>query len=363
MRGGVGKPFVAVQYNILASYLGNNGNPWFLLPVNLTETERAAIVARYYERNESGEYVNTFANRFGGLLTQVQVDEVRAYDYLFQWETRGPNIKQLVVGLDADVFSLVEMDRFDEFREALSLTHDGAFAKRPRLQSLDGCSIFWRRERFELVGQQVNVTFEDWEPRHDLVHHESRVMLAVALRDKVDGTIIVFASVHLMRNPEDTGKDPMRMLEVSQMMAALSCLVKDVGAAGLVILGDFNCIPQSWTHLFLMHGWQDCPGDNKAMLGAFDKFEWEDNGAWCTTKTNARHLWVDYMFYSSRTLELNGEPQVSPCPEGPIPDAVHPSDHLPLRAAFRLSDTAALLSSCAAPKRRSAVQAGTALEL
>lgn len=249
----------------------------------------------------------------------------------------------------ADVLSFVEMDHFEEFQAALSGTHDGAFLRRPRKNSVDGSCLFWNRQRFQLVGNAVNVTFQDWEPKKPEVFHEDRVMLAVPLL--LEEHVLVFASLHLMRNPEDTGKDAVRILEVSQMMKSLSCLVADVGAHGLVIMGDFNAVPESWTHTFLLHGWQDCPRSEKQMRGAFDHVQWEcascheANPSVCTTRTNARSMWVDYIFYSSRTLELNEEPKIDHCPDEPIPDKFHPSDHLPLRAEFRLRPGALVLAS------------------
>lgn len=332
--------FTVAHYNILASYAANNRNPWFLMPLNLSSQERAAIMARYYEREASGGYRYRFVDGYGGLLTPAQVEEVRVNDIGFKWDVRGPKLLREVQRLDADVLSLVEMDRFEEFRQVLAPTHASAFTKRPRARSSDGSSLFWRRDRFEAIGAPINVTFEDWEPRQAEVHHEDRVMLAVALRDRLDGRVSVVASVHLMRNPEDVGKDPMRMLEVSQMMQALSCFVADVGAAGLIVMGDFNAVPESWTHTFMLHGWQDCADSAKGMRGAFDAIKWGSPDACtpvCTTKTLARCMWVDYIFYSGRTLELHGQPHIDPCPKGPMPDEQHPSDHLPLRASFRFA--------------------------
>mmetsp|Transcript_113997 Transcript_113997/g.322432 ORF Transcript_113997/g.322432 Transcript_113997/m.322432 type:complete len:379 (-) Transcript_113997:141-1277(-) len=334
------KPFRVAHYNILASYLADNRNPWFLFPLNLSDGEREAIMAKNYERDSTGAYRNTFTNGFGGLISQSQMDEVSRSEWPFQWTYRGPRLLNIVKTFDADLLSLVEMDRFEEFQSALNATHEGEFLKRPRKQSLDGSSIFWRRGRFELVSDPLHVTFEDREPRQGEAYREDRVMLAVALRDKLTDNVFVVASAHLMRNPEDTGKDAMRILEASQMMRSLSCLFNAVGASGLIIMGDFNAVPESWTHLFFLHGWQDCPELDKGMRDAFDQVEWGCPGCHdahplvCTTRTIARAMWVDYIFYSSRTLELNGEPQVESCPEGPIPDDVHPSDHLPVRASF-----------------------------
>mmetsp|Transcript_13001 Transcript_13001/g.29507 ORF Transcript_13001/g.29507 Transcript_13001/m.29507 type:complete len:382 (+) Transcript_13001:73-1218(+) len=337
------------HYNILASYLGKNSEPWFLLPLNISSEFRDSLLTRYYRKDEHGVCSSGFHDAFGGLLNSMDMAQVEEYNrQFFDWNVRGPLVIGVVQSLDADIISLVEMDRFDEFAQALAGEYDGAFAKRPRPESLDGSSLFWRHDRFELVGEPMNFTFQDWEPTECDEYHEDRVMVAAALRDRHSGDIIVVASVHLARNPEDKGKDPMRMLEVSQMMRGLSCFVTQVHATGLVIMGDFNAVPQSFTHAFLLHGWQDCPEADKNMRGVFDKVVWQSGEGLCTTKTLARALWIDYIFYSNATMDVAEAPQVDTCPDGPIPDGRHPSDHIPLQATLRVRPGAGALSHRAA---------------
>merc|ERR1712137_253741 len=134
------------------------------------------------------------------------------------------------------------------------------------------------------------------------------------------------------------------MLQVSQMMNELIVFVSEHAATGLVALGDFNAVPNSWTHVFMEKGWLECPQSNKTMLDAFDVYRKQNPGA-CTARTNTRTMWIDYAFFSSATLEsVNVE--VAACPAGPIPDATHPSDHLPVKATFRFRADATLIGHC-----------------
>ena len=53
--------FTVAQYNILAAYLGDNRQPWFLygLPNGaLTEERRHGIMKKFYERGADGKYCN-----------------------------------------------------------------------------------------------------------------------------------------------------------------------------------------------------------------------------------------------------------------------------------------------------------------
>ena len=47
--------FTVCQYNILASYLGDNKQPWFLYGIpGLTEERRAQIMEKFYQRGPDG---------------------------------------------------------------------------------------------------------------------------------------------------------------------------------------------------------------------------------------------------------------------------------------------------------------------
>ena len=41
--------FRVAQYNILAGYLGDNTQPWFMYGIELSQQERDAILSKFYE--------------------------------------------------------------------------------------------------------------------------------------------------------------------------------------------------------------------------------------------------------------------------------------------------------------------------
>uniref|UniRef100_A0A7S0BA46 Endonuclease/exonuclease/phosphatase domain-containing protein n=1 Tax=Pyrodinium bahamense TaxID=73915 RepID=A0A7S0BA46_9DINO len=353
-------PFSVGQYNILAKYLGDNREPWFLYPLNLSETERYAIQKNFLTKDNGGNYINNFGNGFGGVLSPEQRRQVQAANAPFAWENREQKLLQTAKGLDVDILSLVELDTYEEFRAALSPEYASAFVKRPRSSSHDGCGIFWRKGRFEPVAEPLKVTFDDWTPGKAR-SRKDRALLVVALRDRLDGRVLVAASTHLMRNPEDKGKDPQRMLQVAQMMSRISCYVAEVGAAGLVVLGDFNALPDSWTHMLMLKGWQDCPDSEKRMVDAADVMTGErafPQHGFCTSRTKARTMWIDYVFVSSKTIDVVDGPIVESCPAEPIPDSSHPSDHLPVRVMLRFREDAEVLGHCAVKEPSSELELG-----
>ncbi len=69
--------FTVVQYNILAGYLGDNTQPWFLYGIDLTDEQRKRIMSKFYERDESGKFVNEGWPKFvDGVLTPDEMAAV-----------------------------------------------------------------------------------------------------------------------------------------------------------------------------------------------------------------------------------------------------------------------------------------------
>ena len=52
------REFTVAQYNILAGYLGDNRQPWFLYGANIPPARRAEIMTKFYQRGEDGKYMN-----------------------------------------------------------------------------------------------------------------------------------------------------------------------------------------------------------------------------------------------------------------------------------------------------------------
>ena len=151
--------FTVVQYNILASYLGDNKQPWFMygLPEGaMPESRRAAIMSKFYERGPDGKYCNIgWPNYVEGLLTEEEKEQiVSVHEKFFAWEARGERLFETVIRTNADLISLVELDLYESFWKPRmeAAGYSSAYRKRPRAASADGCGIFWRSNLFTLLG-------------------------------------------------------------------------------------------------------------------------------------------------------------------------------------------------------------------
>ena len=52
------KEFKAGQYNILADYLGDNRQPWFLYGVEIPKEKRERIMTKFYQKDADGKFMN-----------------------------------------------------------------------------------------------------------------------------------------------------------------------------------------------------------------------------------------------------------------------------------------------------------------
>ena len=107
--------FSVAQYNILAAYLGENRQPWFLYGIECPESRRETIMKKFYERDATGAFQNVgWPNYVEGILTaeeQAQVEAIHARN--FDWSVRKPRVLQTIIDTNADIISLVELDYFD----------------------------------------------------------------------------------------------------------------------------------------------------------------------------------------------------------------------------------------------------------
>ncbi|CAE8599296.1 unnamed protein product, partial [Polarella glacialis] len=208
---GASLEFVAGQYNILAGYLGNNTEPWFLYGPEVCKDRRAQIKRLHVERTPDGKLVNAgWPNYVRGILSpaeQVEVEQV--HEEHFSWERRKHRIIEVIRGMDADVPSMVELDHYQTFfkPELDNLGYDAVWCKRPRNTSHDGCCIAWRRSAFELVSHTWVEYSDSFEHEGLKVVKKDRVALLALLQSTHTGDKLCVVSTHLARCPEEACLD------------------------------------------------------------------------------------------------------------------------------------------------------------
>jgi hypothetical protein len=107
----------------LACYLGSNTEHWFLyggLTSSSDDNRAKDIAKKHCERDAERFYKNVGRpNYVHGILSPEKISEVeRNHKKHFDWKVWAPKIIQTIQDRDADVLSLVELDRYHEFFQA-----------------------------------------------------------------------------------------------------------------------------------------------------------------------------------------------------------------------------------------------------
>mmetsp|Transcript_79549 Transcript_79549/g.170526 ORF Transcript_79549/g.170526 Transcript_79549/m.170526 type:complete len:681 (-) Transcript_79549:33-2075(-) len=330
--------FSVGQYNILAGYMGNNTEPWFLYGVHMPEERRKAIFKLHGERLPDGKPANPgWPAYVRGVLSEEEQHEVeRVNREIFGWENRKDKLLEVIRDMDSDLLSLVECDHYEEFFKPglAAMGYDSVWKQRPRPASLDGCCIAWRRNTFELVAQD-NIEYAD---KYDPVRKRTfkdRIALMTLLRVRITGDCVVFVSTHLARNPEQPEVDRLRARQIGQVVRALAEFAKKNGVpdAPVLLTGDLNA-----TSFGKLRGIASAIALLRAdtFVHPFT-FDCIDVPTGPTSVTTARNMRIDALLYQSQRLELVDVTKVpSLSTDDPIPNKDHPSDHCPISAKFRM---------------------------
>mmetsp|Transcript_65883 Transcript_65883/g.157498 ORF Transcript_65883/g.157498 Transcript_65883/m.157498 type:complete len:625 (-) Transcript_65883:46-1920(-) len=329
------------HYNILASYLGKNTQPWFLygaLTGSQADRERAALIEkRFTEVGTDGKHVYAgWPNYVRGILTEKEIAEVERIDSeFFAWEKRKPMLVSAITRLRADIVSLVELDQYDEFfsGEFDRLGYDSAWFKRPRQSSKDGCGVLWRRSRFDFVAKHGFFYNDDVRGSKD----RAALMVLLRLRNDRNNSMLLFCSTHLARNPECSGKQrAIRLRQAAQLFRELNAFaVKQncLNSVPVMIGGDWNTtsMEEVRTVCAALLMLQQKRSSAHPLLWACGEVPTPS-----TSVTAARDMRIDHLLFQESMLQLLTVDAPSRLQPGAlIPDEKHPSDHLPVCATFQ----------------------------
>ena len=346
------KQVLLMHYNVLADQYGSNLQPWFLYGAEppVTPDERKELITKFYEKDDRGSFVNVGWPKWAPdeLLAPERRAQIEACDRdVFSWEKRSTRLWERVEREDPDVLTLVECDHYDDFwlPRLQAAGYECRWRKRPRESSRDGCCVAWRRSLLELAAQG-GVDFGD-SLESQLSGKLDRTCMLALLRYRRDpSTLMLIATTHLARNPENPRQIWSRGYQYGLLFRELLGFAEKHAAldAPVILTGDLNA--------------QDCDelaGIERALVilaaAPAHPMLWSvaDAPTPPTTKTDARCMRIDYMLYQSAKLQLL---QVADMPrlaekEAPIPDGVHPSDHLPVLARFEMLPRTAQQESAA----------------
>jgi len=216
---------------------------------------------------------------------------------------RAPAVVARARALDCDLmcFQEVEVSMFDALRMALAeMEYVGLYAQKQ--DKPDGCAVFFRVGRFQLV-----------ESRR-IVYRDASGHVAQLVTFEHDARRIAVVNTHLKWDPHDTPAAlKFGFRQASEIVVALQS--ERAQHAAQIVCGDLNVTPDS---------------DVVSTLRAAD-FQSAHTDVFSCNSNGAAKL-IDYVF----SRGLRAEP-IAPRlidDETPLPSEEEPSDHLPLAVRF-----------------------------
>eukprot|EP00403_Amphidinium_massartii_P041687 CAMPEP_0178441208 /NCGR_PEP_ID=MMETSP0689_2-20121128/37337_1 /TAXON_ID=160604 /ORGANISM="Amphidinium massartii, Strain CS-259" /LENGTH=392 /DNA_ID=CAMNT_0020064329 /DNA_START=35 /DNA_END=1209 /DNA_ORIENTATION=- len=160
---------------------------------------------------------------------------------------RFPVLLSEIRALRADIVCLVELDCFQEFRDALGKDgYDAVFEQRPG--RADGCGIFWKRESFTEVAPQQRLVYA--QPARD------RIAAATRLKHLQSQHELVVVSTHLHWD-QVAGHQLSETEELIDFVGKVTTPTMEHRKPAALICGDLNTLPGSSAYLKLQKHFQD----------------------------------------------------------------------------------------------------------
>ena len=160
---------------------------------------------------------------------------------------RKEKIFEILLKTASEIYCLQEVDYGEDIQEALSLRYTSVYAQRPG--RADGLLIAYDALRFEQIGKELIVNFDDLAEIHDKhkkLLTRANIGLCLLIRDKVTGVSFLCANTHLYWNPR---KSEVKLAQtrffIEELVRHFGSEWKEVGLPPLVFAGDFNSVPTS----------------------------------------------------------------------------------------------------------------------
>ncbi|CAI9090756.1 OLC1v1025588C1 [Oldenlandia corymbosa var. corymbosa] len=256
--------------------------------------------------------------------------------WALSWAYRRENLFREIGSYRADIICLQEVQSNHHYgffnKEFDKLGYSSIFTRRiSQLRmgdedGMDGCAIYFQRDRFQLVAQYKIKYAECVLPLLQRFELDERVQVsrrlmkdnvaAVAILEEIEDakSKICIANTHIYRGSDNDRKgSDVRLFQVSTLLKGLEKF-HSLGIP-IILCGDFNSTPRSETHQYIVNGKvesfdQDPLGIKKQLdlshslhlATAYDTYGFDEHNP---SKISCGRI-LDYIFYSEELLSVQG---------------------------------------------------------
>ncbi|CAI0414928.1 unnamed protein product, partial [Linum tenue] len=215
------------------------------------------------------EYANVFpppnAERFIVLSYNILADYLavnhksKLYfhipQHMLAWQWRKRSIVFELGLWKADIMCFQEVDRFQELEDELKGSgYNGIYQMRTG-SATDGCAIFWRESKFNLVHEE-SIVFNKFGLRDNV----AQICVLEAISQSLNSNAstlsassagsnkVVVCNIHVLYNPR---RGEIKIGQVRKLLEKAHAVSKLWNDAPVVLCGDFNCTPKSPLYNFI----------------------------------------------------------------------------------------------------------------
>ncbi|XP_057422298.1 carbon catabolite repressor protein 4 homolog 3 [Lotus japonicus] len=158
-----------------------------------------------------------------------------------KWDRRKTVICHELFGWNPDIICLQEVDKYLELSNILVKAGYTGYYKRRTGDSVDGCAMFWKADKFRLLDGE-SIQFKDIGLRDNVAQ------LLVFEMCESDSRRLLVGNIHVLYNPN---RGDVKLGQIRFLLSRAHTLSEKWGNAPVVLAGDFNCTPQSGIYKFL----------------------------------------------------------------------------------------------------------------
>ncbi|KAK7320017.1 hypothetical protein RJT34_04746 [Clitoria ternatea] len=157
------------------------------------------------------------------------------------WNRRKTVICNELFGWNPDIICLQEVDKYFELSDILVKAGYAGSYKRRTGDSVDGCAMFWKADKFRLL-EGESIQFKDIGLRDNVAQ------LSVFEMCESDSRRLLVGNIHVLYNPN---MGEVKLGQIRFLLSRAQYLSKKWGNTPVVLAGDFNSTPQSGIYKFL----------------------------------------------------------------------------------------------------------------